>query len=268
MADLIGLKSGKEIESLELNLLTNSRTLSKSQIAELDDTLDEGDVDELITKFELRSKLYSTQLYKVDKNIITSNFSWAEVPEYFLCLYYSYFGADDKSGGTGLFERISAEALKNFLNGEVIAFGFPAASGFNQNLDRIAIICKEERGKPAQGTYKDDGVDVVGYKLFGDSRSSNLYVLLQCAAGIHWTQKKPIPMNRWVQYIFWVQNNILESISTSEFVEEKDWQKRTTTYGMLLDRLKIYNFLYSKVVDASIRLETYKWCETKLDAGL
>lgn len=268
MTKFLGIKDGKEIESIELNLLVNTRSLSKSQIVDISNGLDESVVDDLITKFQLRSSLYFDKLYEVKNNRIISKHTWKEIPEYFLCLYYSYYGANDNSGGTELFERISAEALKNLINGEVLNLGFPSGKGFNQNLDEIAKICFEERGKPAPGSYKDDGVDVVAYKSFGDFRSSNLYVLLQCAAGIHWKSKKQIPMNRWTQYIFWVTNNIIESISTVEFVEEKEWQKHTTTYGMLIDRLRIYNFLYNSNINSQLRLETKAWSNNKINQGL
>jgi hypothetical protein len=263
----LSLKAGKEIESIELNLLLNTSSISKAQIIGLGD-LEEEDVDELLSKFQLRAGLYRGSIYNVRNNRIKSKYTWSDIPEYFLCLYYSYFGADDKSGGTGLFEKISAEALKNFIKGEVLTLGFPAQIGFNANLDRIAETCFEERGKPADGSYKDDGVDVIGFKSFGDRRSANLYILLQCAAGIHWTIKKPIEFDRWTQYIYWIEKNIVASISTVEYVEEKDWQKRSTTYGMLLDRLRIYNFLYESEVNRDLRTETINWCNAKLEEGL
>ena len=143
-----------------------------------------------------------------------------------MCLYYSFNGANDFSGGTALFERISGEALKNFINGEIFTLGFPLAVGFNKSLDEISKLCYEERGKKADSSYKDDGVDVVGYKSFNDNRSSNIYVLLQCAAGKHWTAKKPIIMNRWDKYILWYRENIIQSISTVDFVEQKKWDKK------------------------------------------
>jgi len=117
MSKLLGLKESKEIECIELNLLLNKKTLSKSEIITLGDSINEENVDDLITKFEIRSVLYRDELYRIQNNRISSNRTWHEIPEYFLCLYYSYYGADDNSGGTKLFERISAEALKNFIIG-------------------------------------------------------------------------------------------------------------------------------------------------------
>lgn len=268
MSEYISFKEGKEIEWLELNLLKNKKPLSKSQIVSLADGIDEQTIDSWISTLEWRAPLFKKTLYVVENNKITPNFSWEEVPEYFLCLYYAYFGANDNSGGTNLFERISGEALKNYINGEIFTLGFPVAMGFNDNLDEVAKLCKETRGIRASHTYKDDGVDVVGYKSFEDGRSSNLYVLLQCAAGKHWTAKKPIIMNRWDKYVLWYRENIIQSISTVDYVEEKKWEKNSSTFGMLLDRLRIYNFLYAKDVNENLREDVKVWCESKIAAGI
>ncbi len=267
MLDFIGFKTGREIEWLELNLLKNNIPMSKSTICSLTGE-EEGAVDEWLSQLEVRNRLYKRPLYTIHNNRITPNFSWEEVPEYFLCLFYSFNGANDNSGGTGLFEKISAYALKNFLNGEVFVLGFPAGKTFNEYLDDIGEVCFEERLVPAHYSYKDDGVDVVGYKSFDDRRSSNLYVLLQCAAGKHWTSKRAIVMNRWLKYFQWYQDNLVQSISTVDFVEGIKWEKHSSTFGMLMDRLRIYNFLYEKDVNQELRLEVRAWCEQKIAEGI
>lgn len=267
MSKFIGFKDGKEIEWLELNLLQNNRSISKSEIISVSG-YEEQYVDSWLSTLQTREAFYKKPFYEVRQNKLYPLFSWEERPEYFLCLYYSFNGANDYSGGTSLFERISAQALKNFINGEVFTFGFPAGAGFNNNLDRIPNLCFETRNLRAASTYKDDGVDVLGYKLFEDQRSSNLYVLLQCAAGKHWAKKKPINMNNWVNYIIWYPDNIIQSISTVEFVQQDIWDKRTSTFGMLFDRLRIYNFLYEKEIEPILRQEVTDWCDKKISEGI
>jgi hypothetical protein len=267
MAEYIGFKEGREIEWLELNLLKNNRPLSKSTICSLSGE-EESVVDEWISILESRANLYKEPIYSISNNRIVPKYSWDQIPEYFLCLYYSFNGANDYSGGTGLFEKISAQALKNFLNGEIFILGFPTGKSFNDYLDEIGNLCFEDRILPAHHTYKDDGVDVVGYKSFQDKRSSNLYVLLQCAAGKHWTAKKAIVMNRWLKYFKWYSDNIIQSISTVDFVENDKWEKHSSSFGMLIDRLRIYNFLYEKNVDPTLRLEVTKWCNDKIAQGI
>jgi len=256
--------SGKEIEWLELNLLLTKRPLSKAEIMTLSD-IDDGEmIDSWLSEIEIRSKLYKEPLYEVKNNRIIPLFSWEDKPEYFLCVYYSYFGASYKSGGTKLFEKISALALKSFINGEAYIFGFPASLPFNESLDEIANICFEERMTQASGSYKDDGVDAVIYKLFEDNKSSNLYILLQSAAGNHWNTKKPISLQRWTNYIAWYASNIITSIATVDYVSKSKWDKNSSTYGMLIDRLRIYNFLYEYEIDAELRTEVVNWCKNIL----
>jgi hypothetical protein len=267
MAEYIDFKSGREIEWLELNLLKNATPLSKSTICSLSGE-EESIVDEWISILNLRISLYNQPIYTIINNRIIPNYSWCDIPEYFLCLYYSFNGANDYSGGTQLFERISGQALKNYINGEIFTLGFPATMGFNDNLDEIAKLCSETRGNRANSSYKDDGVDVVAFKTFNDKRSSNLYVLLQCAAGKHWTAKKPIIMNRWDKYILWYRENIIQSISTVDYVENDNWDKHSSTFGMLIDRLRIYNFLYEKSVEPSLRLDVSNWCNNKIAQGI
>lgn len=268
MSKKISFKSGKEIEWIELNILLYNTQLCKSEILELASSLDEQEVDGILSAMEWRANSYHNPIYRVENNTVIPIVSWVDIPEYFLCLYYSYYGANDNSGGTKLFEQISANALQNFIGGEVCTLGFPANTGLNDSLDRISGICFEQRNMRADGTYNDDGVDVVGYKLFGDQRSSNLYVLLQCAAGKHWTAKKPICLNRWTNYLVWYSDNIITSISTVEFVQPQDWNKRTSTYGMLLDRLRIQNYLYQKGVDSTLRDLVTFWCNEKIAVGI
>ena len=75
-------------------------------------------------------------------------------------------------------------------------------------------------------------------------------------------------MNRWTNYIVWFPNNIIQSISTVEFVEKNKWIKNASKFGMLLDRLRIYNFLYEKEVENSLRTEVLSWCEGKIKEGI
>lgn len=260
----IDFKAGKEIEWLEINLLLSGRFLSKSKIQTISEEDDEDLIDSWIIELEMRNESYKSPLYEIENNLIRPLKTYKEVPEYFLCVYYAFYGAGDRSSGTKLFEMVSAYALKNFLDGEVYVLGFPEGKNLNEYLDDIAFKCKEGRGEPANSDYKDDGVDAIAYKTFDDGRSGNLYVLLQCAAGIHWSKKKSINLNRWTNYIRWFATNITCSISTVDYVNQRDWSKRVSDFGMVLDRLRIYNYLYKFEVDKNLRKETLEWCNNKL----
>ncbi|WP_027880408.1 hypothetical protein [Mesoflavibacter zeaxanthinifaciens] len=270
MEDFVGFIVGREIECLEYNLLLYANPITKSIIRDLvDRTLSyerevkEEDIDSWIATIENRSYKYlNRSLYSVENNIITPLKKWNEVPEYFLCIHFSLYGASSDITGTKLFEKISAYALKNFINGDVYILGFPANKNLNEYLDELSYLFHEHRGMQANNDYKDDGVDVIGYKKFNDNRSSNLYVLQQCAAGKHWSKKKQIPLERWTKYIYWYSKNIIESISTVDYVDLKEFGKQVSTYGMLFDRLRIYNSLYNKDIETGLRSEVLEWCNS------
>ncbi|GEP49829.1 hypothetical protein FNO01nite_05010 [Flavobacterium noncentrifugens] len=261
MTDYIPFKDGKEIEWLELNLLKTGRPMSKAIITSLSNDKEEEIVTSWISELMLRSSILNEPYYEFNGGTISPLLNWEKIPEYFLCLYFDYFGASGNLNGTKLFEKISAIALQNFIGGEIYTLGFPSAMNLNSYLDEIADKCNEKRGIQAHSDYKDDGVDVICYKTLGDKRSSNLYVLLQCAAGIHWNKKKSIELDRWCTYIFWYRKNIITSISTVEYIQEDKWQKNTSDYGMILDRTRINNLYYNNI-DSTLQKEVSEWCTT------
>ena len=259
MSKYLEFKKGREIEWLELNILRTGEGMSKSLISSLADGVSEEEIDSWIRELEHRNSMYSTPYYEVRNNKIQPLKTWQDIPEYYLCVYYSYYGAADNTNGTKLFEKISAQSLKNFIDGDVYSLGFPAGKGLNAYLDEFINLCFEKRGIQANNDYKDDGVDVIGFKLFHDKRSANLYVLLQCAAGIHWRTKKKIEPTRWTNYILWYPECIVSSISTVDYVSQKDWEKQNSSFGMLIDRVRIYNTLYKTDVEVGLRNEVLAW---------
>lgn len=265
MSKYLDFKQGREIDWLELNLLRTGEAMSKSLISSLADGIPEEDIDSWIRELEFRNSLYTKPYFIINNNKITPLQAWYEIPEYYLCVYYSYFGAGDASIGTKLFERISAQSLKNFIGGEVYSLGFPEGKGLNSYLDDFVKLCFETRGMLANTDYKDDGVDVIGFKLFQDMRSANLYILLQCAAGSHWRTKKKIELSRWTNYIIWYPECIISSIATVDYVSQKDWDKQTSSFGMLIDRVRIYNALYQNNIDKGLREEVLDWANLTIN---
>jgi len=260
--DFLPYVQGREIEWLELNLLKSNLPLSKSTVLSMLPDPDEDSVDSWFSELIERGYELSTPYYSLIGNTLSPIYSWEVVPEYFLCLYFSYNGAANDKIGTKLFERISGIALQNFIGGGISTFGFPSDKNLNEFLDYIAPLCFEKRGIQANADYKDDGVDVLCYKNFGDERSGNMYVLLQCAAGINWAGKKPISLTRWLRYIYWASTNVITSLSTTDYVNKRAWEKRTDDFGLLIDRCRVINW-YSKIVDGALRQEVIDWCIAK-----
>ncbi len=263
MSDYFPYSEGMEIEWLELNLLKSGRPLSKSTVISLLTDPDENAIDSWFSELVDRNYDFPEPYYKLRGNTLVPLKAWVDIPEYFLCLYFTFSGAYADKIGTELFERISGVAIKNFIGGEIFSLGFPSGNNLNAELDRLAPLCFEDRGRQAHHDYKDDGVDIICYKTFGDNKSSNLYVLLQCAAGLNWKAKKTINMDNWVQYIFWATKNIVTSLSTTEYVKDRQWEKSASVYGILMDRNRILNW-YSKSIDKNLRKEVQIWCTEKV----
>lgn len=260
---LVPFKEGKEVEWIELNLLLGGEPISKASLLTASDKFEEN-IESWLSELEFRIRTMGSAIapYSIEHGRVKPLKSWLEVPEYLLCAFYSYHGAAKSPIGTRLFERISGAAVQWFISGKHVSLGFPSGVSFNTHLDNIAKSCSEHRMNPAPGAYKDDGVDVFVFKSFDDMRPSNFYVLMQCAAGIHWRNKGSISLNRWCNYINWYRENIVTSLATTDVIPAKEWNHRTSDHGLLMDRLRIYRCLYSSdVVDAKLRKETIAWCK-------
>jgi len=261
---LVPYKLGKEVEWIELNMLCTGRPLSKASLITTSGQSEE-DVDDWLAELELRIQAMGSAFapYRITNGRVVSTKTWADVPEYLLCVHYAYRGAADRTNGTKLFERISGFALERFLAGQHIALGFPTGRTFNAQLDEIARVTWEQRHLRAAGRYKDDGVDVFAFKPFGDNRAANLYILMQCAAGIHWRNKKRINLGRWTNYIQWYHDQIILSMATTDVVDKAEWNHQASEYGLLFDRLRIYRCLYGDgPVETGLRGDVLRWCKS------
>jgi hypothetical protein len=262
----------------ELNVIFNNTTLSKAKLVSLledngyeEDVDYEGDAlfDSVLQELEKRKLLYGINPpYDVTNSLITPLINWNDFPEYLLCLIFSYWGAANSQGGTSLFEQISDIALKNYLNGETIILGFPNAGNLPVQLDNLATTLIEDRGAknpPVQA--KDRGVDVIGWKSFGDGRKGQIIVIMQCAAGRNWNLKKPIILDVWAQYVNWNFYTTVPSMSITEILPNKKWSDATETYGIIFDRARIYRNLYlpNTTIDPILKAGILQWCSDKLN---
>lgn len=279
MIDLIEIKSISRIADwIELNVVYSVSPMSRTKlIAILEDNGYEDDqdyngeelFDSILQELQFRADLYGAKTpYRIQNNIIEPLADWKSLPEYVMCLLFSYLGAENVHSGTKLFERLSNEALRSYLGGNTLTLGFPNAEALTVQLDKTAASLCEQRGNrnPAPED-KDRGVDVIGWKPFSDNRNSQIIVLMQCAAGRNWKLKKQIPLPVWSQFIHWNYTTTIPCLSITEVVEGNAWQKRVDEYGIILDRPRIFKHIYadSFAVDAGLRQEILDWCIQKLN---
>lgn len=257
---------------VELYLITACENISKSKLILLleENGCDraEDDIDSVFSELERRTLLYGLDApFAIDNNIAIPLKNWQQVPEYFLCLWFSYNGAYNSHAGTKLFERLSSEALKFYLYGNITVLGFPSDQALSKQLDCISNLLGENRGENPNSTVKDRGVDIIGWKSFEDSRNSQIIVLMQCAAGKNWDTKKSITKSAWGTYIHWNPNYVITSISVSSLLGSQEWKDRVHDFGMIFDRARIYRYLYqnNNIIEESLRSEVIDWCSKKLN---
>lgn len=257
---------------LELYVICESEALSKSEIASRASTggrdLAESEIDSVLCELEYRANLYgSFSPFEIKDNRIIPKLFWKECPAYTMCLIYSTLGVKDTTdGGPKLFERLSSEALKSYLNGESIVMGFPNELNLKEQVKELSLKSNEPPGgREPLPTDNDRGVDVIGWKPFEDMRNSQLVVLLQCAAGTHWRSKKPIPLKAWTEFIHWGLAPV-PGIAIPQIASLSNWNNIVDEYSFVVDRARIARCLHEFVFeDVELRDEITTWCESKLN---
>jgi hypothetical protein len=103
-------------------------------------------------------------------------------------------------GSAELFEKISANAAKNYLGNDakIIMVGEGRVNLTEERLKQISNEMYENLGVYCNlpNRAKDDGVDFIVYKPFDTRNIGNLVILGQACVGKHYTDKNPI-YQRW-----------------------------------------------------------------------
>lgn len=255
---------------IELLVFRSGKTISKTKISSLvrslSDEVPEDKIDSAIIELERRIQLYGIDSpFIVSKNLVTPKKDWGELPEYAMCLLFSLYGAEKAGEGTKLFERMCCVALKNYLSGEAITLGFPNEKSLSETIVSLVKDLNEPPGGKEPTVHdKDRGVDVVGWKSHGDKRNSQIVVLLQCAAGLHWRTKKRVPVNSWRQYIHWGVDPI-PGIGITKIVESEKWDQDVADYELIFDRARLFKHYYSHLdKDDRLRAQVNKWCDKRI----
>lgn len=273
MIELSNIDSTNRVADwVELYVIYEDEKLSKSEIASNiragGREPSEIEIDSVLAELERREQLYgSTSPFEVGDNVVVPKINWRECPEYVMCLIYSMQGVKDAAdGGTKLFERLSSEALRSYLNGETVVLGFPNSAGLREQVRSIASKCNEPLGgREPTSDDKDRGVDVIGWKPFKDRRNNQIVILMQCAAGKHWRAKKQIPLKSWTEFIHWGLSPI-PGIAIPQIASLSSWNNIVDEYTFIVDRVRILKSIHDFTFeDSNLSNEILIWCESKLD---
>jgi hypothetical protein len=222
-------------------------------------------------ELEYRKKLYNICPFQIDNLAIEPNASFKPNNVYLACLIMAILGAENGSQGTSkLFERIVCEALRKYISGEAIVFGWPVIKGektsIRERIIDLSVKLNERYVESPAERYKDRGVDVVAWKPFLEKlpRPSQVVILLQCAAGQGWRSKtSDLPLHAWEQYIHWSCNPI-KAFAVPYIIPQRDWHDVSKEGGILFDRIRIVNLICTTTGDKVLDREVTLWIKAKL----
>jgi hypothetical protein len=210
-------------------------------------------------ELETRMNLYGEHPpYIVYAQEVTPNLNWKESPEYVMCLVLSLIGNPIDPTPTGkLFERISREAVKNYLNGEAIVTGHPAQYSI---VDVCALMREGFKSELPQG-YKDRGVDVIAWKPVDNVRGNQIVILMQCAGGHNWISKTGDVVERaWTEKYITFGAYPVRGFSTAVIVPHKKFEEVSFETNLLFDRARIYKYIINTPLEGTLRQEVLGWC--------
>lgn len=254
----------------EFYVVLTKEELSKSQLhrymeeASGSEAADEF-VDSVWLELERREHLYGDNPpYNVQTGLIVPAVNWEEYPEYMACLIFALEGnpIEPLRSGT-LFERITNEAIRSFLVGESLAVGFPATMAVRD----MATALGEKYVTDPPWYAQDRKLDVVAWKPFGDHRTSQVIVLIQCAAGHNWPSKKAeLCLDAWCKYIHFACRPIKGFAIPVIISDPVKLEDHSTDAGLIIDRARIYrNMINIPVRDTELRQDLKKWCTHRLE---
>ncbi len=259
---------------VEFNVIYDDRAFSKSRIFSLlralDDSIEETTIDSVMSELIRRTELYGkSSPFAVERKSIIPKVRWSDRPELAMCLIFSIRGVMKKRGeddGTKLFEILSSEAVKAYLNGEAEVIGFPNERKLREQIKDISQRACEKLGERSPCSRdKDKGVDIIAWKSHGDKRSNQIVLLLQCGAGTHFAKKKSISLTAWKEFVQWSAEPV-RGIMIPIIPSEEQWIEIRDDYNLIFDRVRIYRALYnSSFSNHQLRKRVLAWCRTALN---
>ncbi len=275
---MIGFPNTHSIYSIadwvEFYVIYENKTLSKSTMLALlqanDGNLKEEDIDSVLGEMIRRKNLYGDSApFEVDGRSIKPKIKWKDKPELIMCLIFSLFGVEKKKGkddGTKLFERLSREAVKSYLGGEAEVIGFPNKKKLKEQIGCLSKrMCEQKGSRCPKPDDKDKGVDIIAWKSHGDMRPNQIILLLQCGAGLNFSQKRAISIPAWREFVNWSAEPI-QGIMIPKIASDEEWIEIRDYYNLIFDRIRIYKAIYQKrLSDSKLKKQILDWCKGRLN---
>lgn len=260
---------GNVADWIELSVAYSQESISKSEVSSkiegaLADEPSDAFISSVWDELDLRMQLYGEYPpFICDSMEVIPNLVWEENPEYLMCLILSLTGNPSNPTPTGkLFEKISMEAVKNYLNGKAIVFGHPSPFTILQ----LSQLTKEKFKSELPANYNDRGLDVIAWKPFNDNRGNQVIVLMQCAGGHNWTSKTgDVVLRAWKEKYMTFGCTPVRGFSTVVVISDSDrFEEISFEADLLFDRPRIYCNTINFALEGTLRPDILNWCNDRI----
>lgn len=274
------------VDWLEASLLTqNAGRISDTAVIDVLSEADANDPDELLATI--------TQTVRTRGNIVGAAYpfrrdglgfartgTWRRHLPYsfmlFTSLNQSYvelnFAGGIANRPAELFEVLAAKALERYLDCSVIRIGAPRRQPIPPQFPRALEYAVAELGEIIgqrdleDHDSGDDGVDLIGWRSFGDTRASQAIILAQCAIGTDWRDKRDgVSLEMWRRHIDWHSAPLKGFAVPFHHEAGKSWRETATRAGIIFDRLRIAKLVAANELSAQTREAMIEWCETRCE---
>jgi hypothetical protein len=226
---------------------------SALRIASFDGIIDSDDIErkvlDVFNELEQReSAAAHAYPFIMECGVLKLKSEWKNFPAYVFCLFLSYFGLRETREAPKLFESISCQAAKKYLNGNAVSFGFPRTESPPNFSDAVTQLCRDigEGGQfhdQPSLARKDDTLDVVAWVDFVDKRPSKIIMFGQCAAGENW-DKKLADLQPDVFWRQWMMESLVSPAPVKSFflphrIEDEKWELIARKAGIVFERCRI-----------------------------
>lgn len=268
--------SSRVADWVELELSVGEPSFSKSKVSSVvrDATgvePSEAFASDVWQHLRTRIALHSSPYFHIEGDLATRDDDVTDGRlEYEVCLFFSLYGASVREGADPkLFERMAAEAIGRHIGGSVFVFGWPVLpnvqTAIAARVRQVAQLLRERFVEEPASRYKDRGVDIITWKPFAEpdhtnSRSGQIVVLSQCAAGHDWRKKtRELPMASWIQYIHWATDP-MRAFAVPCVIGDDLWHDiAREVEGLVFDRVRLINQLSDGVQDEQLRGALAEW---------
>jgi len=225
--------------------------------------------------------------FKITNNRITRNQEWSNFPAYAFCLALScasylyptwaHAYGDDYATQGSLFERLTLESLKKaFPNWTIKRIGWAPDNpvrlkeSVNHILRDLNEFANGDIDLHVTECANELGLDLLAFYPFGDVHSSFPVIMVQCASGKDWVNKRHTPdLAVWRKIVNFNAQPLRAFAMPYSFVDKEAFRRNATKVdGLFLDRYRLLVPNPGQAmtnIDADLDEELVNWLRPRVD---